>query len=40
MAGLVDSIVNNPELVESIANEVGIKTSDAGSVITLSLIHI
>jgi hypothetical protein len=34
MAGLLDSIVNNPELVESIANEVGIKTSDAGSVIT------
>ena len=34
MAGLLDSIVNNPELVESIANEVGIKPSDAESVIT------
>ncbi len=34
MAGLLNSIVNNPELVESIANEVGIKPSDAGSVIT------
>ena len=34
MAGLLDSIVNNPELVESIANEIGIKSSDAGSVIT------
>jgi len=34
MAGLVDSIVNNDELVESIASELGIKTSDAGSVIT------
>ena len=34
MAGLLDSIVNNPELVESIANEVGIKPSDGGSVIT------
>ena len=34
MAGLVDSIVNNDELVESIANEIGIKASDAGSVIT------
>lgn len=34
MPGLVDSIVNNPELVESIAKEVGIKSSDAGAVIT------
>ena len=34
MAGLLDSIVNNSELVDSIANEVGIKTSEAGSVIT------
>jgi hypothetical protein len=34
MAGLLDDVVNNIELVESIANEVGIKTSDAGSVIT------
>jgi len=34
MAGLLNSIVNNPELVESIANEVGIKPADAESVIT------
>jgi hypothetical protein len=34
MAGLLDGVVNNIELVESIADEVGIKTSDAGSVIT------
>ncbi len=33
MAGLLDSIVNNPELVESIAKEVSIDTSDAKSVI-------
>jgi hypothetical protein len=30
----LDDVVNNIELVESIADEVGIKTSDAGSVIT------
>ena len=34
MAGLLDSIVNNPELVESIANAVGLKPSEAGAAIT------
>jgi hypothetical protein len=33
MAGLLDIVVNNPEIVESIAQEVGIDTADAGTVI-------
>jgi len=33
MAGLIDMIINNPEITQSIANEVGIDSADAGSVI-------
>jgi hypothetical protein len=33
MAGLLDMVVNNPEIAESIAQEVGIDTADAGTVI-------
>ncbi|MBD3793687.1 MAG: DUF937 domain-containing protein [Campylobacterales bacterium] len=33
MAGLIDMIVSNPAIVNSIAKQVGIDTSDAGSII-------